>query len=194
MTLLRRFLTLAKADALMATPSMVSVGDLARGLDAVLSNLETPIKDLRLAVRAHYAQHFDGVQQRMGDYLTVIAALFAIGAGGTFCFVVIYLRQHKRLRRSEETFRRTFDRAGVGIGHLTLDGRWLRINATFREMLERCMQGFDLQDIRALFPEAADVGDLIAPLVAGQVPVMRVERSYRCAEAQDQVIFSVVCQ
>jgi two-component system cell cycle sensor histidine kinase/response regulator CckA len=34
----------------------------------------------------------------------------------------------RALRESEERFRATFEQAAVGIGHTTLDGRWLRVN------------------------------------------------------------------
>ena len=43
----------------------------------------------------------------------------------------------RALRESERRFRGTFENAAVGIGHIALDGRFLRVNETFREMLGR---------------------------------------------------------
>lgn len=37
-------------------------------------------------------------------------------------------RHEKKLKRSEELFRTTFEAAAVGIAHLAPDGRWLKIN------------------------------------------------------------------
>ncbi len=39
------------------------------------------------------------------------------------------------LRESEERFRATFEQAAVGIGHTTLDGRWLRVNQRLCDIL-----------------------------------------------------------
>src|SRR5690606_33262574 len=39
------------------------------------------------------------------------------------------------LRRSEERFRGTFDNAGVGVAHVGSDGRILRVNRRFGELL-----------------------------------------------------------
>src|SRR4029453_7902771 len=37
-------------------------------------------------------------------------------------------RTEQELRDSEARFRSTFEQAAVGMGHLALDGRWLRVN------------------------------------------------------------------
>ncbi|MEJ2699234.1 MAG: PAS domain S-box protein [Desulfuromonadales bacterium] len=44
-------------------------------------------------------------------------------------------RTEKVLRESEERFRSTFDQATVGIAHVSLDGRWLRINPKYCDIL-----------------------------------------------------------
>jgi two-component system cell cycle sensor histidine kinase/response regulator CckA len=72
----------------------------------------------------------------------------------------------RALRESEERFRATFEQAAVGIGHTTLDGRWLRVNQrlcdivgyTRDELLARTFQDithpddldFDLAEHRRL--------------------------------------------
>ena len=44
-------------------------------------------------------------------------------------------RSEKLLRESEQRFRATFDQAAVGIAHIGLDGRWLRVNRKLCEIL-----------------------------------------------------------
>jgi PAS domain S-box-containing protein len=44
-------------------------------------------------------------------------------------------RSEEAARESEERFRATFDQAAVGIGHTTLDGRWLRVNQRLCDIL-----------------------------------------------------------
>lgn len=44
-------------------------------------------------------------------------------------------RDAQRLRDSEEQFRATFEEAAVGVAHLGLDGRWLRVNRKLCEIL-----------------------------------------------------------
>jgi PAS domain S-box-containing protein len=46
----------------------------------------------------------------------------AQGSGGPSC------RQPRSLADSEARFRATFENAAVGIAHVALDGRWLRVN------------------------------------------------------------------
>ncbi|CAA9287429.1 MAG: hypothetical protein AVDCRST_MAG93-3646, partial [uncultured Chloroflexia bacterium] len=41
----------------------------------------------------------------------------------------------EELRRSEERFRATFEQAAMGIAHVALDGRWLRVNGKLCEVL-----------------------------------------------------------
>lgn len=43
--------------------------------------------------------------------------------------------KERALRESEERFRTTFEQAAVGMAHVSLDGRWLRVNAKLCETL-----------------------------------------------------------
>jgi PAS domain S-box-containing protein len=43
--------------------------------------------------------------------------------------------QHAKLRASERLFRSTFEQAAVGIGHVGVDGKWLRVNQKLCEIL-----------------------------------------------------------
>ena len=54
-------------------------------------------------------------------------------------------REHEgRLMWSEQTFRTTFDYAPVGIAHMSVDGRWLRVNDKLCEIL-----GFSREDLQS---------------------------------------------
>ena len=56
----------------------------------------------------------------------------------------------KALRESEKLFRATFNQAAVGIAHTGLDGRWLRVNQKFCEILgytEAELMRLDIKDI-----------------------------------------------
>lgn len=86
-------------------------------------------------------------------------------------------RQAEALRESEKIFRATFEHAGVGIGHVGLDGRWLRVNPTLCQML-----GYSESDLMKLpFHEVirANDGWSAAPtmneLLTGKVPSASTE-------------------
>jgi len=49
------------------------------------------------------------------------------------------------LRESEERFRATFSQAAVGIGHVALDGRWLRINQKYCDIV-----GYTEEELKAV--------------------------------------------
>jgi PAS domain S-box-containing protein len=85
------------------------------------------------------------------------------------------------LRESEERFRATFEQAAVGIGHMSLDGRWLRVNQKYCDIL-----GFTREELFKLtWQEITHPDDLARNLelqqglVAGDVPVYQMEKRYR---------------
>jgi len=85
------------------------------------------------------------------------------------------------VRDSEERFRIIFERAGIGIGLLDLDRRFIEINHALEALL-----GYRKDELRgqsaAVITEPEDVGRdraLFAELVAGQRSHYRVERRYR---------------
>ncbi|MBH8560838.1 PAS domain S-box protein [Nostoc sp. CENA67] len=59
----------------------------------------------------------------------------AIGYIGTVVDITEYRQSEQALKASEEKFRATFEQAAVGIAHLTVDGRYLRVNQKLCEIL-----------------------------------------------------------
>src|ERR1700722_3709657 len=86
----------------------------------------------------------------------------------------------ERLRESEQRFRGTFENAAVGIGHRHLDGRFLRVNQKFcnilgyarDELLQLTGPGITHPD------DLAAGGDLAEALVRGELPGFTLEKRY----------------
>jgi PAS domain S-box-containing protein len=89
-------------------------------------------------------------------------------------------RAEQELARSEERFRATFEQAAVGIAHVALDGRWLRVNDKLcaivgyarDELLQR-----SLRDITHPADLDADQA-LMQQLLAGEVGHYALEKRY----------------
>ncbi len=86
----------------------------------------------------------------------------------------------RRLERSEERFRATFEQAAVGIAHVALDGRWLRVNRTLCEIVgytrdELLARSF--QDITHPADLDIDLG-LVRQLLADQIPHYSLDKRY----------------
>jgi len=84
------------------------------------------------------------------------------------------------LRESEERFRRTFELAGSGLAHVTLDGHFLRVNPRVCEIFgysEQELVGKSVKDIS--HPEDRDAADgPRAGVVAGMRDSARLEKRY----------------
>jgi PAS domain S-box-containing protein len=84
------------------------------------------------------------------------------------------------LREGEARFRRTFELAGAGLAHVSLDGRFLRVNPRLCEVLgytEQEMIRFTVKDIS--HPEDRDLAD--GPrgrVVRGEADSARLEKRY----------------
>jgi PAS domain S-box-containing protein len=182
---------LTAADAAFDLRVALGLPEAARRIEAALAPAAAPVRELRHALRAFYAETNDAVQRRLSAYLTAIMALFALGAGGALAFIVLYAHQHRRLKRSEATFRATFDRAGVGIGHLAPSGRFLRVNATLCRLVGRSSEALRGADMATILPEAADFAAFIAPLTRERGPALALARDYRMANTlQGHAVFT----
>jgi len=84
------------------------------------------------------------------------------------------------LRQSEERFRRTFELADSGLAHVSLDGRFLRVNRRMCEIF-----GYSEAELRQLtakdisHPEDRDLADgPRARLLAGEIESARLDKRY----------------
>jgi PAS domain S-box-containing protein len=108
------------------------------------------------------------------------------GAGAVTGFVAaiqdVTLRRaaEETLRLSEERFRATFEIAAVGIAHVALDGRWLRVNDRMCEILgysrERLLT-LTFQDITHEADVATDMR-YIGDVLDGRIPSYSMDKRY----------------
>src|ERR1044071_8008960 len=94
----------------------------------------------------------------------------------------ITARRHaeEALRASEERFRHTFELADSGLAHVSLDGRFLRVNRRMCEIF-----GYSEAELRNLtakeisHPEDRDLADRArARLLAGEIESARLDKRY----------------
>ncbi|MBI2909367.1 MAG: PAS domain S-box protein [Chloroflexi bacterium] len=89
-------------------------------------------------------------------------------------------RAEEALRESEERFRATFEQSAVGVTHVDLEGKWLRVNQTFcdlvgytrEELLHRSFTDITHPD------DIARGRDDVKNLIAGQVRTTSKEKRY----------------
>lgn len=89
-------------------------------------------------------------------------------------------RAESALRESEERFRFTFEQAAVGIAHVGLDGRWLRVNQKLCEILgypRDVLVSHTFQDLTYPDDLAADLA-LVERLLAGEIATYHLEKRY----------------
>ncbi|CAA9320372.1 MAG: Metal dependent phosphohydrolase, HD region, partial [uncultured Gemmatimonadaceae bacterium] len=84
------------------------------------------------------------------------------------------------LGAADERFRATFEQAAVGIAHVALDGRWLRVNRRLCEVVGYAPDELLARTFQAItHPDdlAADL-DHVGRLVVGEIPWYRMEKRY----------------
>ncbi|MBD2097778.1 PAS domain S-box protein [Trichocoleus sp. FACHB-591] len=95
-------------------------------------------------------------------------------------------RQHMEatLRESEQRFRATFEQAAVGIGHVGLDGQWLRVNQKLCDIVGYSrseLLNLTFQDITHPDDLAADLGH-VHQILAGTISTFSMEKRYICKD------------
>jgi PAS domain S-box-containing protein len=97
-----------------------------------------------------------------------------------FSDVSAMVRAQEELQATEELFRTTFEQAGVGIAHVALDGRWLRVNRKLCDIV-----GYSREELMRLSFQAITHPEDLAPdlayvqrLLAGELDEYRMEKRY----------------
>src|SRR6266850_2041916 len=103
------------------------------------------------------------------------------GVVSSFTDITAQRNAETALRESEERYRRTFELAGSGLAHVSLDGRFLRVNRRLCEFLgysEVELVGMSVKDLS--HPEDRDAVDTRRErLLSGEVESVQLEKRYR---------------
>lgn len=89
-------------------------------------------------------------------------------------------RRALALEASERRYRATFDGAAVGIAHVGLDGRFLRLNDAYCALLgesREALEGTRFQDVTHP-DDLADNLELLSRLLSGELPTYVLEKRY----------------
>ncbi|MFZ1083549.1 MAG: PAS domain S-box protein [Terracidiphilus sp.] len=91
-----------------------------------------------------------------------------------------------QLKDSEERFRSTFEQAAIGIVHTSFDGRWLRCNPRFSEILgytQNELEGMEFHQLT--HPEDQEDGlQILSDLRSGAAETATLEKRYRRKDGQ----------
>ncbi|WP_242344863.1 sensor histidine kinase [Anaeromyxobacter terrae] len=181
------FLVLSLAAVAVGAAAFGALREAAT-LDAVVSAELAPLHDeLRTTAPALARAHDEALEaarsQLAGSIhaasralLAAVAVALALAAGA----FAVARRSVRALARSESRYRAAFENAAIGIAHVGLDGRWLRVNHRYAEML-----GYTEEELRALrfqdLTHPEDVAENEARgrrLAAGEDELYNVEKRY----------------
>lgn len=104
----------------------------------------------------------------------------AIGYIGTVVDITEGQQAEQLLKESEERFQATFEQAAVGIAHISLDGRWLRVNQKLSEILSYTREellGLTYQEIT--HPDDLNIDlNYIRQLLAGEIETYSQQKRF----------------
>jgi PAS domain S-box-containing protein len=174
----------------------------ARGAppEVIRGVLESRLNPLRIRIDEGLARHVRLHEEALAAARLQVAArerrAFAVIGGAAAAAVALAAllggvlgRSLWALRGSEARFRATFDQAAVGLAHVALDGRWLRLNRRYRELLgwrEADLVARTFADLLHPADRAADAAQL-ARLQAGEVDGYSLE--VRCLTRGGAVVW-----
>ena len=132
------------------------------------------------AARERRMVHIETMCPVVRDWIDLSIYPSASGLSVYFRDIGEQKRAEQALRESEARFRGTFDQAAVGVAHVALDGRWLRVNARICAMLgysEAELLRMTFQDITHPDDLGADLAKLHT-LRTGEAATYKVEKRY----------------
>ena len=102
------------------------------------------------------------------------------GVVSSFTDITAQKNAEQGLRDSEERYRRTFELAGSGLAHVSLDGRFLRVNRRLCEMLGYAEEELARLTVREVsHPDDRDIAaDPRAKVIRGEMDSVRFEKRY----------------
>jgi len=152
-----------------------------------IPNVETALRDLMSGVEGARLQC--RYRTKNGDYIWTEASLRLIrnprkGAASGILSIIRDITESKRaeiqLRDSEQRYRTTFEQAAVGIIHTTFEGKFLRSNARFAEIVgysQEEIAGLSFQQIAAP-DDVADSAQVQREIAVGAIASATWEKRY----------------
>jgi PAS domain S-box-containing protein len=156
-----------RSEARFAGPSLLREHGVVSGMSAIIRGRSRPFGVLGAHTTERRAFTEDDV-----NFLRAVANVLAA--------TIEREGSEAELRASEERFRATFEQAAVGVAHVGLDGRWLRVNNKLFEIT-----GYPREElIRKTFQDITHPDDLDADLeqarqlLAGEIETYSMEKRY----------------
>ena len=161
----------------------------ARLADLLPSSIPENVEYLEAFVRSGYrmvdAESFEVDREGNARYFLnnltgIVEDGSLVRAWGTQREVTERKRFEEELRESEERFRATFEQAAAGVAHVSLEGRWLRVNQKLSEIV-----GYSGEELlRMTFQDITHGDDLetdleqVCRLLAGEIDTYSMEKRY----------------
>ena len=125
--------------------------------------------------------HYETVSSLFGR--SIEASIYPTTEGGlSTYFVDISERKEadERLQESEKRFRATFEQAAVGMAHVGLDGRWLRVNQRLTEKVGYTREELLTKTFQEItYPDDLEADlDHMRQLLAGEIQTYAMEKRY----------------
>lgn len=164
----------------------VNEGDVGRSIESFNHTLDYPelYDDLRLVVENHSAIEKEVHSEAGTRYLVRVLPYLSSSTQDGVILSLIDLTmlesERQKLRASELRFRSTFENAAVGIAHVAVDGRWLRVNDRLCKIVEYSKEELLATDFQHItHPKDLDADlEKYRTLVTGQISSYTIQKRY----------------